>query len=308
MSAEKVTRRGLTQGLTLVGALGLAGVAKAQGAPPQVTTENIARGRMTVPVVIDDQGPFIFVVDSAANASVIASDVAERLGLVSAGAVNMNTLIASERVQTVRARRLETGVLEVESPRLALAQRGGLGHIDGLLGTDLLAGHRLTMNFRGRTAIHIGRSRRSRTGFLDIREPTVKLIGSTSAGKLVLVQAIIGNTPTVAVIDTGAQVSIVNTAAADRAGLSPATLSDGASRALVRSPTGSSKEARIMSVPSLRIGGVSLGRNSVLVGDFHTFDLLGLRDTPAMLLGVDMLGIFQSVAVDFRRAELVFTI
>ncbi len=63
-----------------------------------------------------------------------------------------------------------------------------------------------------------------------------------------------------------------------------------------------------MSLPRLEFAGVGLQQVPVLVGDYHVFDFWGVRDAPAMLMGVDILGLFHTVSIDMRRAELVLEI
>ena len=60
--------------------------------------------RSTVPVFINGQGPLLFAVDTAASASVVASDLVERLGIAPAGELDMHTVIGLERVPAVRRR------------------------------------------------------------------------------------------------------------------------------------------------------------------------------------------------------------
>lgn len=302
------TRRGLAgAGLGLV-----AGAAPAQTpAPPQsLNTSALNRGRMTVPVRIGDDGPYTFAVDSAANASVIAADLAASLALPDGGEVAMHTLIAREVVQTVRARALRTGALNAREVRLAVASRLGLDGLDGLIGTDLLSGLRLELGFRGRRRIRVARSRRSGDRFLDARRPSTRLVNAVQQGfgDLLIIEIAAAGVAGHAILDTGAQVSIANPALARAAGASPVVLRDGSRLSRVQSPTGRSAEATPMTLPGLRFGGMTLGRVPILVGDFHTFDLLNLGDRPAMLMGVDILGLFQSVAIDLRRGEVVFEV
>ena len=51
-----------------------------------------------------------------------------------------------------------------------------------------------------------------------------------------------------------------------------------------------------------------LDRLAVLMGDFHIFRLLGLADTPAMLMGVDVLGAFERVVIDLKRGEIIMDV
>jgi len=307
------TRRGAA-GATLAMGLALADPTLAQEAPPPSTpgfgADHLDRGRLTVPVLINGQGPFAFAVDSAANASVIAADLAVTLALPAAGEVTMHTLIAGETVSTVRAGRIQTGALDEPDIRLAVASRIGLAGVDGLIGTDLLGGLRLDLRFRGVQRMRITRSRRTGDQFFESRRPSTRLLHAVEQrfGELLMIEAQAGGAPAVAILDTGALVSIGNTALARAARTTQITLRDGSRTSRVQSPTGRSAQAEPMLLSGLRFGGLTLGRIPLLIGDFHTFDLWGLGDRPAMLLGVDVLGLFSSVAIDLRRGEVVFEV
>ncbi|MEK6638843.1 MAG: retropepsin-like aspartic protease [Pseudomonadota bacterium] len=74
--------------LALSGIALTSGAAKAESIPaPIVPVEDIIATaeddalRMTVPVMINGQGPFRFVIDTGADRTVISSELAERLGL-----------------------------------------------------------------------------------------------------------------------------------------------------------------------------------------------------------------------------------
>jgi hypothetical protein len=292
--------------------LGLTGspLAAQEPAPPFIDADRFRRGRMLVPVRIDGRGPFAFAVDSAANASVIASDLADTLALPPAGEVAMHTLIAREVVGTVRTGRVQTGALDARDVRLALASRIGLDGVDGLIGTDLLAGLRLDLHFQGVRRTRVTASRRSGDRFFDARRPSARLVHAVERrfGELLMIEAQAGGSPAVAILDTGAQVSIGNQALARAARTSPIVLRDGSAVSRVQSPTGRSADAQPMMLSGLRFGGLSMGRLPLLIGDFHTFDLWGLADRPAMLMGIDVLGLFESVAIDLKRGDVVFEV
>jgi hypothetical protein len=277
---------------------------------PTFSADQLRRGQMTVAVRIDGRGPFTFAIDSAANASVIAEDLAVALGLPSAGDVAMHTLIAREVVGTVQAPRLTTGALDVARVRLALGSRAGLDGLDGLIGSDLLAGLRLELRFRGAQRMRVTRSHRTADRFLDARSASARLIPAAEQrfGGLMAIAAHAGQARAVAILDTGAQISIANSALATAARAAPITLRDGGDRARVQSPTGRSADARPMLLSGLRFGGLTIGRMPLLVGDFHTFGLWGLADRPALLMGVDIFGMFESVAIDLKRGEVLFQV
>lgn len=296
--------------LAAVPALCLPPVPRAQDAPAVESDRRLRGGRLSVPVRIDDRGPFAFAVDSAANASVIAEDLAARLALPSAGSVGMHTLIAREVVQTVRASHVRSGDLEADAVRFALAPRLGLMGADGLIGRDLLAEHRLLLNFRGAALAAISRSRRVGDSILDPRRPTARFRAPAEERLrgLLMIDARSRAVRAKAIIDTGAEVTLINTAFARAARASPIVLDDGSTSRTLTSPTGLSVQARPMQLRDLHFAGVGLERLPVLVGDFHTFDVWGLADRPAALLGTDVLGLFETVIIDLKRQELVLEI
>jgi hypothetical protein len=44
----------------------------------------------------------------------------------------------------------------------------------------------------------------------------------------------------------------------------------------------------------------------VTYADMHVFDIWDLKDTPALVLGMDLLGQFEEVALDFGRSQVRF--
>ena len=265
--------------------------------------------RATVPVFIDGQGPFRFAVDTAASASVIADDLAGRLGISSAGELDMHTVIGRERVRAVRARTLSSGSLSIEAARMAVGTRGGLIGLDGLLGLDLLADQRLVMRFRGQGRSSINRSRPDPDAFLGAVRPRVRFQPPRGGGiNLMVLEALVRGQPVQAVIDTGAQVTLINPALARAAGARPFVTRGAETARLVQSPTGRAAPAEAMVVSAVHFDELVLDRLAVLMGDFHIFRLLGLENTPAMLMGVDVLGVFERVVIDLKRGEIIMDV
>lgn len=286
------------------GALSLLGAPAARAAA--VETDRL--GRMTLQVFLNERGPFRFALDSAASMSMVAEDLIETLGLRPDADVLLHTLLAGERARTVRADRLRCGALFQMEPRLAVGSRVGMAGLDGLISASVLEQNRVLMNFRG-DRMTVGRSRaRGRSDFATDRSVPFRSPDRPGFQNLVMVDVAVTGRPVTAIIDTGAQSSIANTALIDAAGGQPVQTPDGSRTRPVQSATGGVAEARMMVVRDLNFGPLSLERVPVLVGDFHTFDVWGLSGKPAMLLGVDLLGAFQSVAIDFRRRDITFEI
>lgn len=298
---------GLNRRAAFLGAGAVLGLPHAARAASSVV-ETDRLGRMTLQVFINERGPFRFALDSAASMSMIAGDLIETLDLRPDADVMLHTLLAGERARTVRAERLRCGALLQMGPRLAVGSRAGLAGLDGLISASVLNQNRVLMNFRG-DRMTIGRSRaRGRSEFSTEHRVPFRSPDRDGFRNLVMVDVGVSGRPVTAIIDTGAQSSIANTALIEAVGGQPAQTPDGARTRPVQSATGGVAEARMMVVRDLNFGPLSLERVPVLVGDFHTFDVWGLSGQPAMLLGVDLLGAFESVAIDFRRRDLTFEI
>ena len=272
------------------------------------TTDRVHRS--TVPVFINDRGPFRFAVDTAASASVVADDLVEVVGIEPAGQLDMHTVIGLERVPAVRARTLASGSLSVEDARMAVGSRPGLIGLDGLLGLDLLANQRLVMRFRGQGRSSINRSRPDHDQFLGVVRPRVRFQPPQGGGaELMVVNALVRGQQVQAIVDTGAQVTLINPALAAAAEARPfQSRSASTGDMLVQSPTGRAALAQAMIVSSVHFDELVLDRLAVLMGDFHIFRLLGLADTPAMLMGVDVLGAFERVVIDLKRGEIIMDV
>ena len=297
-------RRGMLGGLIAL---------TAAGAGPIAAQDGLDRvGRSTVPVRLNGRD-LIFALDTAATASVVASDLIGQLDLRAAGSTIMHTIVGAEPVDLVRAASLSSGALGRSDVRLAVGDRRGLIGLDGLLGLDLLAGQRIDLRLRGRRGTSIGRSRLDSDNFLQAERPRVTFSpppapANAPARGLITLQMLVRGRPARGVVDTGAAVSLINPALADAAQARPLALIGSEDGRAVQSPTGASIDARPMSVNAVRMGGMLMDRLGVLMGDFHIFRHLGLAEEPTMLIGVDVLGVFEGVIIDLERGELILEI
>jgi predicted aspartyl protease len=104
--------------------------AAAPAAADVVPTGDDGAARMTVPVMVNGQGPFSFVIDTGADRTVVSRELAERLALRKAGNVRLHAMGGSGRVDVVKvdhlqisprvSRRLEAAAL----PRRYMGQMG----------------------------------------------------------------------------------------------------------------------------------------------------------------------------------------
>ena len=63
-----------------------------------------------------------------------------------------------------------------------------------------------------------------------------------------------------------------------------------------------SGESRI--APAIRIGEASLDNLEITFADLHVFRYWKLDRVPALMIGMDLLGVVARLVVDYRRAEI----
>jgi len=268
-------------------------------APPKtLATVADLYSRMTTKVLVNGQGPFAFVVDTGANQSVISKALAERLGLPAGPTEALNGVAGSMMAPTTTAA-LAFGDISEPDVLMSILPGEAMGG-DGILGLDRVEGQRLIMDFRRRTLSIERRAARW-------RDPTdVVLKARRRDGQLTLVDADLAGMRLVALLDSGAQMTIGNMALYQMA-LSRAPTSVWTQTAIL-SATGQTMMSHMADLPHLRLGTLHFPNWPVAFADLHTFRMWGMIDKPAILLGVDVLSRFEYVSLDFARDEVRFRV
>lgn len=254
--------------------------------------------RMAVNVVIDGRGPFRFVVDSGADRTAIGERLAAALRLPAGRAVTLHGMTGSSRRDTALIGRLTIGSSVVEDIAAPVLPEAALG-ARGLLGIDALRGQRLMLDFE-KQAITIEDARRPVKALADEIVVTARRRG----GQLILTQARAGGVGIRAVVDTGSQLTIGNFALRDalfRRRKPPVM-----TMATLVGVTGQAIAVPYAIVPEMRIGGIVMRNVPVAFADLPPFALFGLADTPAMMLGTDLMGAFRRVSLDFGARKVRF--
>ena len=250
--------------------------------------------RMTTPVRINGQGPFPFVVDTGANQSAIAADLAARLGLAVGEDAPVNTIAGVELAPTAHAA-LQAGDLPGGDVELSVLPASAIGGA-GMLGLDALSAARITLDF-ARQAVRIDGPRRL-PGLGD----EVSLKAQLRAGQLTLIDADVGGIKLTAFLDSGAQDTVGNMALRELAYTRYPTTTW--SQVPILSVTGRSVIGEFADLPNLRLGSLSVPSWPIAFADLHIFRLWKLIDRPAILLGIDVLSRFETVCLDFSRNEV----
>ncbi len=106
-----------------------------------------------------------------------------------------------------------------------------------------------------------------------------------------------------AVIDTGSQITIGNLALRDklvRRGR------DKLETVTATGVTGKTIDLQLAQIGELRVGPVTLRNVPMAFADVPPFEVFGLSDRPALLLGTDLLETFRRVSLDFRARKVRF--
>ncbi len=268
-----------------------------------LTAGEDSNNRMTVPVMINGQGPFQFIVDTGADRSAISEELAKKLALPEDRKVRLVSMSGVDQVSTVRVASLAvTANRQIKNVVLPALRQHHLG-ADGLLGVDALKGQRIHLDFAGQTVTVEPGTKEKR----EKRDPSIIVVQARSRlGQLVLVDADANGEEVWVVVDTGGQNSVANSAM--RRVMARQGSVDSFKQISLMSVVGDRVPAEYTIVGSMRIGGIKMGNAAVAFADVHPFRKFGLTKRPAMLLGMEGLRSFRRVTIDFANKEVRFQV
>lgn len=261
-----------------------------------------ATRRMSVKVMVGGKGPFAFLVDTGAERTVIARELAARLGLVEGAKLRLATIGGSATVPSFRIAALQMSDLHlasVEAPAFFGRHIGAAG----LIGVDMLETRRVLIDFRKETMQILETRKRAPPIIRDT--DAIVVTARNSAGRLILSDARLNGKRIDVIVDTGAQTSVGNLAlqklvADHRANRFPFTPT------ILGAVTGESVPAMQTAIKRIVINGMDVNNLPVSFADSQAFRALGLNDRPALLLGMDSLSLFDRVEIDFPNRRVVF--
>ncbi len=256
--------------------------------------------RMTVPVTIGGRGPYSFIVDTGSERTVISSELAEILDLDHGGVVKVHSLTGQGETPSVIIPSLRVSDIETQSIRAPTLARAHLG-ATGILGLDSLRSRQLLFDFR-RGTISFARGVDAR----DRNDPDVIVVRArTKKGRMVLGDARINGRRVTVILDTGAQISIGNEALRRQLSTQPRTFHP-VGKVDVFSVLGDRVNIDYAQVRRMEIGPLNIGNMLIAFSDLPAFDKFDVSDRPALLLGMDVMRMFERVSIDFENRILRF--
>jgi predicted aspartyl protease len=253
-------------------------------------------GRVWAPVLINGRGPYRLVLDTGATHSAVIPQVATSLGIPAGGysMIRVTGVTGTAVVPSIAVDRMQMGELFM-SPSVLPVIADVFGGAQGVLGTEGLSDKRILIDFAHDTVV-IRRSRGEldKTGFVTL--PLRQL-----RDHLLALDVMVGNARAKAIVDTGAQVSIGNTAL--RETLLKRHAQD-MQRAEIEGVTLDVAQGDMMRAPPISVGQLKFNGVNITYGDMYIFERWKLNNQPTLVLGMDVLGTVDELIIDYRLHQL----
>ena len=252
--------------------------------------------RLTVPVTIGSEGPFRFMIDTGAQATVLSRELADRLELLERKSATLVGMASRKPVETTAIHDFGLGSRRFYIQTAPLIEGNYIGGADGILGVDSLQNQRVLIDFEnGRLAVADAEELGGDRGYEIVVKARRRL------GQLIITQARLDGIRVAVIVDTGAQGSVGN----------PALLARLRRARLLGETEMTDVNGHEVSGPVKVAGKLSIGRASVsnfpiLFAESPPFHSLGLSEEPAMILGMAELKLFRRVAIDFKTQRILF--
>jgi len=267
-----------------------------------VAAQNDRNRHLTVEVRINGKGPYQFVVDTGADRTVVAEDVAVAAGLVTQGDVDVEGIIKTVPARTVAIDRLSLGSLSRTQLSAAVLPREML-YADGYLGLDALDTYRVTFDF-AKATMRVEEPQFD-TGIYMPQTKVAHVAMSGSMGHLRSLNCTVNGVSATAFIDSGAEVSMGNhrllQAMTDRSPGSYAPIA-----VPLTGVTGGLIEGKMVPIERIELSHLWFGKSQIVIADLQIFDIWGLLERPALLIGMNFLRTFARVSIDYGRKDVRF--
>ncbi|MBD2842786.1 aspartyl protease family protein [Erythrobacter rubeus] len=252
--------------------------------------------RLTIPVTIEGQGPYDFMIDTGSQATAVTHHINRNLALPHIRVAQLVGMASIRPVDVVEVNNLVVGTHTIHNISAPVLNRAYLG-ADGIIGLDSLQDFRVLIDFRKDTiALEDITKKHSRAGFEIVVNARQKL------GQLLITDALVEGVRATVIIDTGAQASLANTALRNK------IKAKRSQEVMTMDVNGVKMAGDLSFVRTLEIEGLSLQNVPLAFADAPAFEALGLKDQPVLSLGMQHLKMFDRVAIDFASQRILFDV
>jgi len=257
-------------------------------------------GRVMVKVMVNGQGPFPFVVDTGASHSTVSPSLVKTLGLTpnDSARIALDGITGSAIVPGVMVNSLQAGTWETQDTPMPVLWAPVMGGAEGILGAAGLSEESLVIDFiHDRVVI-------AKAVDASLRLTGLRVHGVRLTDGLLKIDSEVDGIHLKAVIDTGAERTLCN-APLQKALFQREGKDKGVARVTsVYGATRDTVQGQIVQAPVVSIGTLRIANMDVVCGQFHIFDVWGMADQPAMILGMDVLGTVSALGIDFKHHDL----
>lgn len=283
--------------LKLVLGLPLIAAGAAHGEPLVV----LPSGHPVAEVRVDGQGPYRFVIDTAASTTNVLPRLVEAIpqSMHRTGAGPVAAASGSTTVELLRLGRFTVaGRTFIDLPAFALPPGpiDKLG-VDGVLGADVVSTYALEIDMSGRRwTLTEAPTPASLGGMLP---PVPFTLDQQRAPRLTVM---LDGRPVFALLDTGARGTIINWAAAEAIGLKPDSpeLTAGTP---IKGASQHATQSAVKIFETLQIGQAINRAPTIRIADLPVFETVGMAGKPAMILGIDAFA-KRRIIIDHPRGQL----
>jgi predicted aspartyl protease len=252
-------------------------------------------GRIWAPVYLDGKGPFRLVLDTGASHSAVTAQVADAMGAQArtGSTVRVHGDTGTAIVPVIRVDELLVGDLALRPAKLPVVL-DVFGGADGVLGNEGLHDKRIVIDFK-RDSISIKRSRRERSVYGYSTVPF-----TLAQDYLPIIEARVGSISVKAIIDTGAPDSLGNMALLNalkpRLGDTTDTEIQGVTLDVEH---GYRARGATIYFQDMQVRKVTLS-----FADVYIFQHWRMTREPAIMIGMDVLGVMDQIIIDYKTREL----
>jgi predicted aspartyl protease len=224
-----------------------------------------AQPLMLLPVRLNGEGPFEFILDTGAGISLLTPELAQRLDIKATGSKEGHTAGGKVSVSLAKVSSLALGDTELNDLEVGIVDLSHIGHtvgakIDGDLGYNFLKHFRLTIDYHNLELRLDDPKRFDCVGASPLTEIPIRL--AAPAKPLILVDTYLeGRGPFQFAIDTGTSTSAISPELARELGVKSAPLGPATTG-------GAQVELSGGKIQALQIGGAKIDNVGVVIGPF----------------------------------------
>jgi predicted aspartyl protease len=258
-----------------------------------------AQPLILLPVRVNEEGPFAFILDTGAGTSLLAPELAQKLGVQSTRSRDGQTAGGKVSVAMAKVRSVSLGETALTDLEVGIVDLGHIGRavgaqIDGDLGYNFLRDFRLTLDYR-RQELRLDDPRRFDHVGAVFTEVPLRL--AAPAKPLILVDSYInGRGPFPFAIDTGTSTSAISPELAAQFQLKTqpmGTVTTG----------GSALDLTMGTLESLQVGGARVPQVAVVIGPFLAMLSEAAQCELAGIIGYNFLRHYK-VMIDYPNQRL----